>query len=53
MSLLKRAIDYVDRALTQPIPAGHPPKDDLAIALAAWTVLLLCIAITAGKACSN
>jgi hypothetical protein len=53
MPLLDRVIDYLEKAYKQPLPTSHPPKDDLALALSAWTMLLLGIAIAIGKACSH
>jgi hypothetical protein len=53
MSLLRRAIDYLDRAYQQPLPTGHSPKDDLAISLTAWTAFLVVLAVFFGKSCSH
>lgn len=48
LSLLDKAEDWLVRQTLQPLPQGHPPSDDGAIALGAFVVILLGIAATCG-----
>jgi hypothetical protein len=53
MSVLERIIARIDEAYRAPQPESQPPKDDLTIALVAWTLFLLTLAVGIGHACSK
>jgi len=53
MPVLDRIIARIDEAYRAPQPENHPPNDDLAIALVLWTMLLMCLAVVIGHACSK
>jgi hypothetical protein len=53
MSFLNRAEDWIVRQLMKPTdydlhPAGHPPKDDVPIALTLFVLFSLAIVATCG-----